>query len=278
MMGEQYVFMLVLAVFFWGISKKSGLIMASTLLVSLLINNVLKIIFHSPRPFEVLNHLTGKRMETATGYSFPSGHTQGASSFYTTLFYLYKRPLFRIFCGLIIIMVGISRVYLGVHWPQDVLAGWGLGILTAWITATAINRFWDNPPGLRKFLLISILSALILTLGMTAVVFLLFQGAVKGDDFFKSSGILIGAFSGFLLEKKISDFDAEKGKLSIKILRIILGLGGALMLQEGLKVLFPDHFLFHTIRYLILGLWITFLFPLIGCRTGLFHSKKSIEL
>jgi len=275
MLGEQYVFMTVLAVFFWGISKKTGLIMSSTLLISLFFNNLLKILFHSPRPFEVLDHLEGKRLETATGYSFPSGHTQGASSFYTTLIYLYKNPLFRIFCALIILLVGISRIYLGVHWPMDVLGGWVLGILIAWVTASAVNRLWETPDRLEKFLIYLVLFSLVLTAVLTLCELLFFHGSVKVDDFFKGAGILTGSFSGFILERRLSDFDSAGGSVLLKVLRIALGLAGTLLIQGGLKILFPETFLFHSLRYFIMGFWITFLFPWLGCRTGLFQSCKS---
>jgi len=274
-LGEQSVYMIVLAVFFWGVSKKTGLIMSATLLISLWINNFLKLLFHTPRPFEVMEGIQGKRLQTATGYSFPSGHTQGASSFYTTLFYLFKKPVVRIISVLIILLVGLSRIYLGVHWPVDVLGGWGLGILTAWVTASAIDRLWNNPPRLNIFLTAAAAVAGVVTLIMILLELFVFRGQFKTDDFFKSSGILIGAFSGFLLEGKICNFDPREGRVPIRVLRIILGLGGLLLLQEGLKILFPGFYLFHTLRYLIMGFWITFLFPWLGCRAGLFSSNKN---
>jgi membrane-associated phospholipid phosphatase len=192
MLGETGVYILIIASFFWGISKKTGMIMSSTLLISLFLNNLLKIIFHSPRPFEVLDNLEGKRLETATGYSFPSGHTQGASSFYTTQIYLYHNRMLRILCILAILMVGISRLYLGVHWPVDVLGGWILGITSAWMIASLIDRLWEVPEKLDRFLLIFILLVALAVMVMVLLELFLFKDSLKRDDFFKGSGLLLG--------------------------------------------------------------------------------------
>jgi membrane-associated phospholipid phosphatase len=271
MLGEEGIYILIIAVFFWAISKKKGFIMASTLLVSLYLNTFLKMIFHTPRPFEAIPDLQGKRLETATGYSFPSGHTQGASSFYATLIYLFKNKLLRILCILAIFLVGISRLYLGVHWPVDVLGGWILGIGTAWYIASRVSALWDNPEGLRRFLIIFMLITAVITVVMIVLEFISFKGTVKIDDYFKSAGIVLGCFAGFLLESVYLGFNPESGSRPKKILRVIVGLIGVLLLQNGLKLILPEYFLSHFFRYGAMGFWITYLFPVLGSRLRLFN-------
>lgn len=274
MLGEEGVYILVTAVFIWAVSKKKGYIMASSLMVSLFANTFLKVVFHRPRPFEVLPDLQGKRLHTATGYSFPSGHTQGASGFYTSLMYLFKNRLLRFSCGLAIFLVGVSRLYLGVHWPVDVLAGWILGIGIAWFMAFSLDRLWDDPSGLKRFLIRVLILTGAVTLVMAVLEIVLFKGSMKVDDFFKSAGIVSGSFGGFLLEKRRLDFDPARGGWLRKVLRVLLGLAGVLLFQSGLKRILPDYFLSHLFRYFIMGFWVTWLFPLLGTRLQLFISPE----
>ena len=272
MLGEPGIYILIITLFFWGISKRAGICITFALSVSTFFNSLIKIAIKAPRPFEAMPGLQGKRLETATGYSFPSGHTQGAASFYTSVFLLFKKRVIRIFCTLAIILVGVSRVYLGVHWPKDVLAGWVLGIGLAWFLTGVINKKWDNKAKLQG-LMITCLSIVASTvIFMTLIELFQYKGSVKIQDFFKNSGLLLGTFGGFVLEVRIFDFDAAKGSISRKAVRIILGYTGIILIQGGLKLLFPDYFLFHMLRYGIIGFWITFLLPLGGRRIGLFFN------
>lgn len=274
MLGEEGIYILIIAVFFWAISKKKGFIMASTLLVSLYFNTFLKMIFHTPRPFEAIPDLQGKRLETATGYAFPSGHTQGASSFYATLIYLFKNKILRVFCILAIFLVGISRLYLGVHWPVDVIGGWILGIGVAWYIASKVNDLWDNSEELKRFLYIFMIISTVITIVMIILEFVSFKGTVKIDDYFKGAGMVMGCFAGFVLESGFLKFDPKAGSKAKKVLRVITGLMGVIILQNGLKLILPEYFLSHFIRYAVMGFWITYLFPFLGTKIRLFEQSQ----
>lgn len=99
------------------------------------------------------------RLVTATGNSFPSGHSSQAVACYGALAYLASRHVTsrraRIWIGLtaavLIFLIGISRVYLGVHWPSDVIAGWSLGLcwLAGLILAVNLTRWLRWRRGLR---------------------------------------------------------------------------------------------------------------------------------
>lgn len=91
MLGEKNILIAVIAWIFWNIDKKKGFILSFTLLFSLFINVVLKISIHNSRPFEVIPEIVGKRIHTATGYSFPSGHTQEQPLFMWFLHFFLKR-------------------------------------------------------------------------------------------------------------------------------------------------------------------------------------------
>ena len=128
--------------FMFYIGKKAE---AAWLLVSVvgasLINTAMKLMLHRPRP-EVVPHLT-----YVSNDSFPSGHAMISAAVYLTLGIMLaetqKRAIARsyivAFSGLLVILIGCSRVYLGVHWPSDVMAGWAFGGVWA-LAVFAANR------------------------------------------------------------------------------------------------------------------------------------------
>jgi undecaprenyl-diphosphatase len=144
MLGEQYFFILIISFLFWNISRKEGFKLVSAFIFSAVLNAVIKISFHTPRPFEKLDYITGKRVHTATGYSFPSGHTQGSAVFFITLSQIIRRRWFTIIAIILIFMVGLSRIYLGVHWPVDVIASIILGIIVSFIFCTLVDKYYDD--------------------------------------------------------------------------------------------------------------------------------------
>ena len=110
---------------------KYWLIIGINLIISDLVVEIFKIIFHRDRP-DIM------RLVEVSGYSFPSGHSMVGMSFYGLIFYLffinlnnYKRYLSAILFSLLIFFIGVSRVYLGVHYASDVIAGFSAGL--AWL-------------------------------------------------------------------------------------------------------------------------------------------------
>jgi undecaprenyl-diphosphatase len=120
--------------------SKYWLIIAINLAVSDFIVEIFKIIFHRVRP-DIL------RLVEVTGYSFPSGHSMVGMSFYGLIFYLmfinlnnYKKYVNAVLFALLIFFIGVSRVYLGVHYASDVLAGFSAGLAWLVIYITLIRR------------------------------------------------------------------------------------------------------------------------------------------
>jgi undecaprenyl-diphosphatase len=128
-----------------------GLLLAATV-GGILLNNLLKVAFARPRP-EAALHLTEVR-----SMSFPSGHAMESAIIYLTLAALLARlvrprALQLYFVGVasfLTFVVGLTRVYLGVHYPTDVLAGWTAGLgwsLLCWTTARHLQRRGAVEPG-----------------------------------------------------------------------------------------------------------------------------------
>ena len=124
---EVPVITVLTGILYWCINKKAGQRTLFALCGSLNINAGVKNFVKMPRPIGT-EGLESLRVETATGYSFPSGHTQTATTFWTSMMYLFRKAWIYIVGILMILGAGISRLYLGVHWPMDVIVGWVFGI------------------------------------------------------------------------------------------------------------------------------------------------------
>ncbi|MDC7126581.1 MAG: phosphatase PAP2 family protein [Spirochaetales bacterium] len=274
MLGEQYFFILIISLFFWNISKKNGVKLSAAFFYSTAINSAIKMAVHSQRPFEKLDWIKGKRVETATGYSFPSGHTQSSTTFFVSLATIIKRSWFTFLVVILVFFVGITRVYLGVHWPIDVLGGWILGIIIALLVSNLVDKVYDNKAKMKKifFCIQAVLVIASILLFIADLIWL--KGSMKITDFFKIVGVSTGAIWGFFLEEDYFNFSPKKGSLIKKIIRYVLGLVLTIVIISGLKKLFPHHYLFDFLRYGIVGIFITCLWPAAGMAIGLFSKSE----
>jgi len=260
--GEETVFILAISLFIWCISKEKGFTLFSSLFTALLGMGILKAIIRAPRPFQVLPSVAAKRLQTATGYSFPSGHATGAASFYSGLALTYKKRWLSLIGALLIVLVILSRLYLGVHWPLDVFAGLALGICATFATHLWFQKIYADAQKYSKMSLI---------VGIVAfVVALLFAFLIEGgladreaySDPLKLLSLAAGGYLGFLWERKKINYSTQ-GTLLIKIIRFALGVAVIVAIQ-GLKALLGGHLAISFLRYLLVGLWVTALYPLIG--------------
>ncbi len=265
MAGEQMVFIAVITFIIWNISKRSGYMLTYTLMTSSILNGLLKLIVHSPRPFQVLEGIEGKRLSTAEGYSFPSGHTQGAVTFYTGVALCLKKRRYMAAAVIIAGLVGLSRVYLGVHWPIDVIGGFTIGLLYTLVMFTLLERLIDDPIFRQRLNLI--------TAGISAAGLLVLIPLASGDSVhyeqYHSLIKLLSITGGFTIasffEERQVHYDTA-GSLMIKLLRYVIGLAGALLIMYGFKLILPTHEISTVIRYAGAALWAFYLYPLIGIR------------
>jgi len=229
-LGEEIFIIPLLLIIFWSVNKKFGEILAFTVFTSYLLNNSLKEFFSFERPIgeEGIRTL---RPETATGKSFPSGHSQSAAA---AAFSLYLKNRWVTIVSLTLMaLVGLSRLYLGVHYPKDAIVGILLGLLVALIC----SKLFQKVDLLKMYLVVLILF-------LPALFF------AQSTDFIKSLASYLGFFLGILLEKKKVNFSTD-GPLLKKVLRVVLGLILVLLIKDGLKGLFPETDLFDFIRYFL---------------------------
>ncbi len=245
MCGEQIVLISIISIIYWALDKKFGEYIAYSVLTSVLLNNAVKDIFKMKRPIgeEGIRTL---REKTATGYSFPSGHTQSSASFYGAMAIYLKKKAMYIIATIMIILIGFSRLYLGVHYPKDVIVGGILGVLTSLICYKLYNRF-EN-----KMLLYVI----------TFIVFIPALIFAHSADFIKGMGTYLGFVIGMYIEKKYVNFSIE-GSTTVKVIRVLLGILILLVLQVGLKAIFPSETIFSFIRYALISFVGIGIYPMI---------------
>ena len=152
--GEETLFMVVGLIFFWCFDKKRGYFLLFAGFAGTVIIQILKMIFRIPRPWVLDPKFTivESAREAATGYSFPSGHTQCAADLYGGIARSSKKQWIRVVGIAMCLLVALSRMYLGVHTPLDV----GVSLLVAaaiiFILYPIVYRLYDQPKKMYVFI------------------------------------------------------------------------------------------------------------------------------
>lgn len=270
MLGEIAVPLIVLLILSWCVSRKKAVAVALSLLSALLVSQTLKAIFRIPRPFQVYSELIdARRVETATGYSFPSGHSTTSGSFYASIAACFRKWWILLISLIAIIMVPVSRMYLGVHWPLDTLIGTAIGVIIAIGMTAFTSRLYDNRRAYLIFTftygLIAFLAALILTL---LLVFTEID-SMAFSDLASNASIAAGAIFGFYLDRKTISSDPAKGRPGLKAIRFAVGIAILIPVALGVNAIPLPHAASENLLFLIIGLYSTYLYPLLAVSIGL---------
>jgi membrane-associated phospholipid phosphatase len=280
-LGDTYFYLPLLFIIFWCIDEKKGLRLGMLLLVSAWINLCLKDLLKQPRPFN-LDPSVGLAFESS--YGIPSGHAQMSLVFWFFMA-VWGRGAFKKFKTLVtagavfmMLLVAFTRLYLGLHFPTDILAGWVLGGIILGVYFLTEKR----------------LSALFAVAGrrpgnfcVAAAAFLM---TLLYDGDRRIPATLLGFGLGYSLMRFSFPFDARRtadGNRPLLLgLRGILGFAGAAVIYLALRLVLPgESSLFAAspqwgklspyyelgsfIRYGILGLWISAGAPRFFLRLGL---------
>jgi membrane-associated phospholipid phosphatase len=144
-LGTTAVLWPLLLLYYWLIDPIFARRLSIALAASFLANRILKELFGTDRPFQTDQSLsTASAERTALGHGFPSGHSQNAATFWLAFAFRFQKRWLWIAAALIVLAVGLSRLYLGVHLPEDVGGGFILGAICAWAAGS-----WEGPRGWR---------------------------------------------------------------------------------------------------------------------------------
>lgn len=237
--GEETIFLIAALVMFWCVDKKKGYYILSVGLIGTVLNQFMKLWFRIPRPWVLDENFTilEQAREAASGYSFPSGHTQSAVSTFGGIGYTTKNRWIRLISAVLVILVPFSRMYLGVHTPLDVLVAAGTSI----ILIVALKPVVFRSDG--KFLPHLLAFMTLLSFGYLAFVELYpFPGDVDITNLAsgtENAYTLFGALLGFLLvyiaDEKWLHFPTNAVWWA-QILKIVLGVLIVLAVKSGLKM------------------------------------------
>ncbi len=265
--GNEGFYLLFLPLVYWCIDRRHGARVALLALFSVYVNAVAKSLAHQPRPFQYDPAV--KKIVDAKGGGFPSGHTQGTVVIWGYLMHHFRSPCIWCAGAVMLMFVPLSRIYLGVHFPTDLLGGYVIGavLLLIWFRLEPPVEAWLIRRGFGYQLGAAIIGPLCLIL-----IFVARETYILGP-----AGTLMGLGVGMALERKWLGFEAE-GTPIHKVIRFAAGAALLIALHAGLKdvvSLMGPAPLPRFGRYLIIGLWISFVSPWIFLKLGL--AKKGIN-
>jgi membrane-associated phospholipid phosphatase len=243
MLGEELVIIGILGFLYWCFNKKVGEQVGITVFISLVINSSIKTLFKRLRPFQVDAAIENVRPHTSTGYAFPSGHTQGAATVFTSTALWLKKRWLLVTAYVVTFLVAMSRLYLGVHYLSDVFVGALLGIGLSFIMYRFFQKNEDSSKTYKYILygslalLLTVFIYHILTIeaevGMTDAK--TFYDRMEGG--FKMTGSMIGFVLGIGFEKKHTNF-THNTVIWKNLIRFALGVAVVMGIRIGLSAIF----------------------------------------
>ncbi len=285
-LGQEEFYLLIMPGLYWCWDASVGLRVGVMLLLSGGINNIFKLAFNSPRPYWIYKEVIPYAQEGSFG--LPSGHAQNAVSVWGAMAVSIRRKWAWIAAFLLMFLIGLSRLYLGVHFPHDVLVGWLIGGLLLWALLRCeepIKKRLASKPVNAQIIVVLLVSlslvilgaALKLNLGDLVVVIQgqepVYSLEASMEGLLTSTGAFFGLAAGAIWLNARGGFNA-RGKALPLIGRYIIGLVGVVLLWRGLGMLFPggDTLVAYSLRYLryaLIGFWISAGAPSLFIRWGL---------
>ena len=241
-LGDEAAFIAAVLVMFWCIDKRAGYYLAAVGFLGALLNQGLKMTFRVPRPWVLDPAFTivENAREAATGYSFPSGHTQNAVGIWGALALTRREMWARLACLAAIVLVPISRMYLGVHTPMDV----GVSFVLAVVLALAVFPLYRRAEHTARDLLILLTPAVLC--GIICLLYLLLASfpsdaaaelAHAQENVCKMTGAAAAMLLAGYIDCKYLHFDV-RAPWYAQILKAVLGIALVLGLKAVLKPVF----------------------------------------
>ncbi len=292
LLGEIEGYIFIVAVIYAAFDKRLAIRLAMLALVTMSINHVAKTIIANPRPFVAEGTFSKnwvvsetKAAELAAEYSTPSGHAMAGGSFYSFLYASVRNRWVKFLAVAALLLTGISRPYLGVHYVEDILLGWPLGVGLALIAlryGDAVGELWFRLSGPEQGLIVVVLSAIVVT-GTN----FLYSDAPHGQPLPVVSylGLLSGLAVAHPLEVRWVDFDPRSSTALLKLTRVVLSvalvMGTLLLLDVAFARMATDGSILGNalryVRYFTAGFAGMFVAPYLFVRLG-WASKQKTEV
>ncbi len=255
-LGEDTILIVLVSTIYFMFQKESAYRICFVTVCSLGLNGIVKNFCKIPRPFST-GKVTCVRPETATGYSFPSGHTQSFATWTTAVAKILQKPWVWWTVLIVSALMGFSRMYLGAHYPSDVVVGLLLGISVGFF-GSMLYETLKNPNKLFVWVF----------LGMVAFALLfLIAPDPHYADYFKCVGLMGGLTVSSLLDTHYGAMTYEVPFYK-KLIRVVVALILALLLKEGTKLIaFPNNLslslIWDCVRHLVLITLVFGIYPLL---------------
>ncbi len=248
-LGSEPAYLIMLPIVIWCFDFKTGVRTGVLFLLSAYLNFIFKEIIAQPRPFMLEPGLQLVGLIQASDYGLPSGHAQGSLVFFGMLALLIRKRIFTVIASALILLIAFSRVYLGVHFPTDILGGWLLGGILLY----GYSRFGEN---IEKKL-----GEQTLNVQFFSAIFI--SGLMLINLSHETIGVT-GAFSGLcigiIITLKLRS-NRNPQHITHYFIRTVIGLFVSVLIYAGLAKLFPQKGVImyepmRFVRYLLLFLWI----------------------
>ena len=270
-LGEETLFILAGLLFFWCINKMEGYYILSVGLMGTVINQFLKMLFRVPRPWVKDPEFTiveSARAE-ATGWSFPSGHTQSAVGIFASIARWHRQKVIRTICIVLCVLVPLSRMYLGVHTPADVGVSVIVALILVFGICPVIRKGVEKPAAMR---------ALMAVMAVIAAAFIVFTKVYRFPadvdmenltHGFKQAHTMLGCILGLWLtyeiESRYIKFET-KAVWWVQVLKLAIGFGLLLAIKGGAKVplhaLIGNSYIADGVRYFLMTAFAGCVWPL----------------
>ncbi|HSH03141.1 MAG TPA: phosphatase PAP2 family protein [Anaerolineae bacterium] len=284
-LNSTEAFLALFPFLYWCVDKRFGLHLSYIFLVTVGVNATGKQLFRAPRPFWMEPDLA---LAKELSYGFPSGHTQVATTLYFFAALWWRKTWLWVAMVILFVLMAISRIYLGMHFPQDIIGGFLLGVLVLVGYFGGWQR-WLEPMLVER----SGKEKVAIGLGLMVVMLGLFFAAQVGgyrddsgpwvsfyeaadlqvtEDMVSMVGVMMGLLVGWYFESRDLRFEVA-GSWGKRLGRYVVGMVVTAVIWAGLGAIFPDEPLvlalpLRALRYGLVGVWVAFGGPWLFVKLG----------
>jgi len=268
LLGDETVFLVLAITVMWCVSKREGYYVLSVGLFGLVLNQTMKLVFAVPRPWvrDPSFTIVESARAAATGYSFPSGHSQNATGTFGAIAVFTKKNSVRIAAALACALVLFSRMYLGVHTPADVL----FSLFAGAFLLVALRPLFTTEERFERFMPFVLGAGCILAALMAIWIGTLDPSLHDADNLRHAKetaatllGCLVGLVTVYTLDRTVLKFNTGAAWYA-QIAKLVLGFALVMLIKSGLKAplgfIFENELIARGVRYFLVvgfagGIW-----------------------